>query len=162
MYSEKYQWIKGEKAGSVENYVSHDDEWIYFAGGGRINSNLINEYMMQYDGNGFEVEITKHAQKEQPVKNTVIQEAPVKIMDPVKTLLKQSIKTDEEFNYKILVNIPKQTVYELIKDSFECDIDELIKELIFENINKNTLYEEIQTSIKEQIINFYKNGTRKS
>jgi hypothetical protein len=162
MYSEKYQWVKGEKAGNIENYISHDDDWVYFAGGGRINPNLINEYMMQYDGNGFEVEITKHARKEQPINNAVIQDVPVKTMDPVKTLLKQSTKTEEEFNYKILVNIPKQTVYELIKDSFECDIDELIKELIFENINKSTLYEEIQTSIKEQIINFYKNGTRKS
>lgn len=163
MYAEKYQWIRGEKAGTVENYASHDEQWVYFTGGARVNAELINEYMMQYDGNGFEVEITKAQRAEQPVRNPVKQEVPVKVMDPVKTLLKQSIKTEECFNYKMSVNIPKQSVYDLIKESFECDIDELIKEMVFEGINKNTLYEEIQASIKEQIINFYKNGTtRKS
>ena len=160
MYSEKYQWIKGDKAGNVESYASHDQEWIYFLGGGRISVNLLNEYMMQYDGPGFEIEIPK--QRTQTVQQTqpVIQEIPVKTIDPVKILLKQSLKTEESFMYTLNLNIPKKTVYELIKDSFDTDVDGLITELVFENIDKDSLYKEIQDNIKEQIINFYKNGTK--
>ncbi len=49
MYADKYQWIKGDKTGIVEQYSSHDNEWVYFIGGGRINSEIMPEYMLQVD-----------------------------------------------------------------------------------------------------------------
>jgi hypothetical protein len=161
MYSEKYQWVRGEKTGNVEMYASHDSEWVYFQSGNRINANLIQDYMIQYYGeeNGFDVEPQKHQfQKQAASKSQPVQDVPVKINDPVKSLLKQSIKNEASFTYNLSLSIPKKVTYQLIKDSFECDIDEIIKDIVFENIDKNTLYKELQDYIKEQITIYYNNG----
>ena len=42
--SNKMQWVKGEKLGKIETVVDVDGEWTVFEDGGRINSNLINEF----------------------------------------------------------------------------------------------------------------------
>lgn len=156
MYSEKYQWVRGEKAGQIEVYSSHDNEWVYFLGGSRIAVNLISDYMMDYNGHGLDLEITK-----QPVLSKHIPEvekpAPV-VNDPIKSLLKQSAKIDITLSYPLEVSIPVHSAYSLIKSSFETELDELITQMIFENLNKETLYKKIKANIKEQIVKFYKNG----
>jgi hypothetical protein len=162
MYAEKYQWIKGEKSGKIESYASHDSEWIYFQGGGRISVSVINEFMMQVDSNStFDLEITK-----QPVVNSVKQiqkpKEPVQNIkddfNPVKVLLKQAAKDNLICKYEFEIQIPKPNVYNLIKESFESDVDKDILDIVMSNIDKNKLYKDIQEQIKEQTIKFYGNG----
>ena len=50
-YAEQYQWIKGDRIGNIEIFAQTKDEWIYFQSGKRINSELLNEFMIAHDPN---------------------------------------------------------------------------------------------------------------
>jgi hypothetical protein len=164
MYAEKYQWVKGEKTGKIETYSSHDNEWVYFIGGSRINVNLLPEFMLQVDANtplDFSVNHVPVAQNTQPVqvapvKNTVIKEK--EDFNPVRSLLKQAAKCKLECTYNFEIDIPKTSVYNLVNESFETDTDSLVLELVMSNIKSTELYENVKEQIKEQILKFYKNG----
>ena len=49
-YATQYQWIKGDKTGNTEIFAEAKNEWIYFQSGKRINVDLINEFMLPFDG----------------------------------------------------------------------------------------------------------------
>jgi predicted transcriptional regulator len=166
MYAEKYQWIKGEKSGKIETYASHDLEWVYFQGGSRIGVNVMPEFMIQVDANSaFNLEITKQP-KDFPIKQVqrpqeVIQK-PREDFNPVKTLIKQAAKEKLTCKYEFEIQIPKTNVYNLIKDSFESDIDKDIIDIVMSSIDKNQLYKNIQEQIKEQTLKFYNNGSTRT
>ena len=42
----RYQWIKGDKQGNVEDVSGEEDGFLIFQSGSRINKELINEFMM--------------------------------------------------------------------------------------------------------------------
>ena len=46
MIGEKYQWVKGDNQGVVENIAEAKGEWIYFQSGRRIKSELLQEFML--------------------------------------------------------------------------------------------------------------------
>lgn len=166
MYAEKYQWIKGEKSGKVETYASHDGEWVYFQGGARIGVNVMPEFMMQVDANTtFDLEITKQP-KDFPAKQVQKQveqlHKPKEDFNPVKSLIKQAAKDNLVCKYEFEIQIPKPNVYNLIKDSFEADIDKDILDIVMSNIDKNKLYKDIQEQIKEQTLKFYNDGNSKT
>lgn len=46
MLTGKYQWIKGENKGTVENITETKDEWVIFQSGRRINKDIVNEFML--------------------------------------------------------------------------------------------------------------------
>ena len=160
MYAEKYQWIKGDKSGKAEAYTSHDNDWIYFLGGGRIAVNVLNEFMIQVDGDTpLDISITKTERKpntERPVTATPPKKK--EEFNPVKSLLSQAAKDKQECLYKFNIDLPKPAVYNLIKDSFETDVDELLVEMIMSTMDKNELYKNVQEQLKQQILKFYKNG----
>lgn len=159
MYAEKYQWIKGDKVGSVEQYASHDNDWVYFLGGGRISSGLIQEYMMQVSSDTpLDLSITKSEPVARPVQPVKTEVKKKEEFNPVKSLLKQAAKNKQQFSYRFDIDIPKQQVYTLIQDSFETDIDELLVDMIMSDINKNELYENVRQQLKEQILKIYNNG----
>lgn len=158
MYAEKYQWIKGDKSGKVEAYASHDNDWVYFLGGGRISTGVLNEFMIQVDGDTpLDLSITRSDKKVEPI----IKQQPVKKKEdfnPVKSLLSQAAKDKQECLYRYNIDLPKAAVYNLIKDSFETDVDELLVEMIMSTIDKNELYKSVEEQLKQQILKFYKNG----
>lgn len=159
MYSEKYQWVKGEKAGTVEAYSSHDNEWVYFIGGGRIGVNVLNEFMISVDSNVplMEVKPSEHINK----RVQDIQDVQLKKKDefnPVKSLLKQSAKNKQQFTYRFDIDIPKVAVYNLIKESFDVDLDEMIVDMLMADIDRNTLHKQVKEQLKEQLLKIYNNG----
>lgn len=163
MYAEKYQWIKGEKSGKIEAYASHDSDWVYFQGGGRIGVNVMTEFMIQVDANTpFDLEITKH--RVEPIVKKI--QKPTENLNknkeefnPIKSLLKQASKEKITCKYEFEIQIPKTSVYNLIKDSFEADVDKDILEIVMSSIDKNELYKNIQEQIKEQTVKFYNHGS---
>ncbi len=159
MYSDKYQWIKGDKVGSVESYSSHDNEWVYFASGSRINASLISEYMMQVSSDTpLDLSITKQDIRSTPKQSTSIVSKKQDEFNPVKSLLKQAAKTKHHFTYTFDADIPKQQVYNLIQDSFETKIDDLLVDMVMSTLNKNELYDSVKIQLKEQILKIYNNG----
>ena len=163
MYAEKYQWIKGDKTGNVEQYLSHDNEWVYFIGGGRIKSEIMPEYMLQVDADtplDFSVSLKNQSKKSPPANIQV--DKPERVTheeaNPVKSLLKRASKQSLNCVYSFDIQIPKQSVYNLIQDSFEAEIDSIVLDLIMSDISKDGLYENVKEQIKKQILKFYNNG----
>jgi hypothetical protein len=163
MYAEKYQWIKGDKTGNVEQYLSHDNEWVYFIGGGRIKSEIMPEYMLQVDADtplDFSVSLKNQSKKSLPANIQV--DKPERVTheeaNPVKSLLKRASKQSLNCVYSFDIQIPKQSVYNLIQDSFEAEIDSIVLDLIMSDISKDGLYENVKEQIKKQILKFYNNG----
>jgi len=163
MYADKYQWIKGDKTGIVEQYSSHDKEWVYFIGGGRINSEIMPEYMLQVDADtpiDFSISL-KNQNKKPPVANVQIEKTESvahEEINPVKSLLKRASKQSLNCVYSFDIQIPKQSVYNLILDSFEAEIDSIVLDLIMSDIGKDELYKNVKEQIKKQILKFYNNG----
>jgi hypothetical protein len=161
MYAEKYQWIKGDKTGKIETYSSHDNEWVYFMGGSRINAHILPEYMLQVDANTPLELSLDHAPVN--IQRPVAPVAPPKPQpsedfNPVRSLLKQAAKCKLECIYSFDIDIPKPSVYSLVSESFETDTDNLVLELVMSNIKQDELYNSVKEQIKEQILKFYTNG----
>jgi len=165
MYAEKYQWIKGDKAGNVEQYSSHDSEWVYFIGGNRIKAEIMPEYMMQVDGNtplDFSLPLQSKRSKH-IVEENINETAPVinhktEEFNPVKSLLKRASKQSLNCLYNFEIQVPKQSVYNLVQDSFDVEVDSIVLELVMADINKEELYRKIEEQIKQHILKFYNNG----
>jgi hypothetical protein len=155
MFAEKYQWIKGEKSGNVELYHSHDDEWVYFKNGGRISVNLLQEFMLQVEGEvPMDMSITKS--RPEPRQKEVVQKK--EDPNPIKALLNQAAKEKLQFAYRFDLDIPKATVYNLIKDSFDADIDSIVVDMLMLHIDKNELHKQVREQIQTQILKFYNHG----
>jgi hypothetical protein len=157
MFSEKYQWIKGDKVGTVEHYSSHDTEWVYFRSGGRINVNVLPEFMLPAEGDTpMDISITKS--KPEPRQREIIQNQKKEDNGPVKALLNQATKEKLQFSYRFDLDIPKATVYNLIKESFEVDVDSIVVDMLMLHIDKNELHKQVKEQVKTQILKFYNHG----
>lgn len=155
MFAEKYQWVKGEKSGNVELYHSHDAEWIYFKSGARISVNLLQEFMLQVEGEiAMDMSITKS--RPEPRQKEVAQKK--EDPNPIKALLNQATKEKLQFAYRFDLDIPKATVYNLIKDSFDVDVDSIVVDTLMLHIDKNELHKQVKEQIKTQILKFYNHG----
>ena len=165
MYAEKYQWTKGDKAGKVEQYTSHDNEWVYFVGGSRINAQLIQEYMMQVDANtplDLDFGIPSKPAQSVETQQTVVPVVAKEEFNPVKSLLKQAAKDNLKCTYNFEISIPRTMVYKLIKDSFDTDVDSLILDLAMADIKPVDLFKQVEQQVKEQLLKFYNNGNNSS
>ncbi len=58
---ELLQWIKGEKMGDVETVKGIDNEWTMFESGGRIYTELINEFLSPVQGEPLDFGLTPTA-----------------------------------------------------------------------------------------------------
>jgi len=157
MFAEKYQWVKGDKTGNVELYHSHDNDWVYFKSGGRINVNVLQEFMLPVEGEGvMDIAITKSKPRPEPRQKEVIQKK--EDPNPIKALLNQAAKEKLQFAYRFDLDIPKATVYNLIKDSFDADIDSIVVDMLMLHIDKNELHKQVREQIQTQILKFYNHG----
>lgn len=137
----KLQWAKGDKFGTVETVASKDDEWTYFESGGRINSGLITEFMVDVsNGQPLDLQI----ETKNPPKN--LNKESVK--SPVISLLNSSKKLEEqELTINIQVNIPKPELFNILYDSFEeAAVEDLIK-FVKSQYDQNTIDKAISNSI---------------
>ena len=116
--------------------------------------------MIQVDGDTpLDMSITKTERKVNTEKpNAVAPSKKKEEFNPVKSLLSQASKDKQEFLYRFNIDLPKPAVYNLINDSFETDVDELLVEMIMSTMDKNELYKNVQEQLKQQILKFYKNG----
>ena len=55
---EVLQWIKGDKIGDVETVIGIDNEWTMFESGGRIYTELINEFLSPVQGEPLDFGLT--------------------------------------------------------------------------------------------------------
>jgi len=179
--SEKiYVWSKSESAGKIVK-VSPDQpggKWLYFTDGTRINSSLVNEYLIEavdendakHHASSFGNSIGLTSPKTGPVEdntNTAVtnttepvnlpkEEVKEEVNVMMEMLSKMSRKNKAEMPVK--VNIPSKTVYEMLQDQMDLepkDLNEQIGMLVENQINN--LQEQLREQIQSFISNYYTN-----
>ena len=183
----KYQWVKGEKFGNVEEIDRSEEGFIYFKSGTRINADLLLEFLLPVDkvagamnkndmmGNTSRVSTVNFKQEESNYSPPVIdpnqnfsenieqqpeqiQQRPVQPQpetNPIIILINKSAKDDLDIKFQYQVKFPKQSVYTLIKDGFEVDIDKVLLDNIISQIDINTLRKELEAQILNTIKTHY-------
>ena len=149
----KLQWVKGDKAGTVEIVEGTDGQWTIFQGGGRIATDLISEFMLDTSVAGVlnsdDLSLTPQSQPK-PIKK---QEPKPAEKSPIRALLDSSknlMKSNLEFN--ISVEIPTTSLYSVLLDSFgEDSIDEInsfVIDQVDQEVFKKALVEAIENLFK--------------
>lgn len=193
----KYQWVKGDNQGAVEEVRGSDKEWVDFTSGRRISQELINEYMIPIthdsqiidtpsgvtansnssysftqesteevirdsEGNTYNVpKPSKNTPRKNIVNNHGLQEPGHNVHQkqepesPIKLLIKKSLKDKVEVSYNFEIDLPKSSVYGIIQESFEVDLDDEILSEVMSKININDMKKSIEEAIKNQIMLHY-------
>lgn len=157
---ERFQWIKGDKIGTVETVKGIDGEWTTFESGRRINTGLIPEFLMVVNGEPLDF-------SEPPPPKPALQKAAKthkeKVVSqptasPIRTLFDKQKKNDKiKLNLSFPIEVPKEGIYEIISSSFDADevnteLESFIKDQISESLIKDSLIQ----SITELISSRYK------
>lgn len=142
------QWIKGDKAGSVEIILSADNEWVIFQSGGRISTELIHEFMVSTEEGVLDFSI-------QPAETAIVQTRNERD-SALMTLLKKMSKTEEHIlEIKIPIKIPTLGMYHVLNDTFEdAEVHEEIKKYVLNQINDKEVKQSVASSVEEVISKF--------
>tara|TARA_Y100000389_G_scaffold205124_1_gene263574 strand:+ start:3537 stop:4118 length:582 start_codon:yes stop_codon:yes gene_type:complete len=74
---------------------------------------------------------------------------------PVRLLLEQASSDKVKVEVPVTIEIPKKTVYKIIKESFDVNLDEEIKSMILEKLDQNKFKELLTEQIGVTIDNHY-------
>lgn len=149
----RYQWAKGDNQGTVETVSGVENEWTLFQSGRRINTSLINEFMLpivdgELDFNPPTPALVKAAESYKA-------NAPIKksVTSPIRALLDKQKKLDKyNIQVSITIELLSKEMYSLLSSSFE--EDEVINELnqfIEDQIKTDTVIGMVQDSIQSLI-----------
>jgi len=187
----KYQWVKGDNQGTLEDVKESDSEWVTFNSGRRISQELISEYMIPINHESqiietpnnvtqsysFTQESTDNSIRDaegnvytvpkEPVRqvkanksigsNVQNTEQPVQkeSASPIKLLIRKSLKDKVKVSYEFEIEVPKSTVYDIINESFDVDLESDIFEEVVSTLNMKDIKNSIDEAIKNQIMLHY-------
>jgi hypothetical protein len=152
------QWVKGDKAGSVETISSIDDGWISFQNGGRISYDIISEFMIDISEGALDFNIQPDVVHTNSASHDIGSNSTVS--DSVlMTLLKKMSKTDTyTLNVSVCIKIPTNDMYNVLIGSFdEEEVDTEIEKYLISQINNKEIKESIMESAKTLISDFKSN-----
>jgi len=169
LHNKDFQWLKGDQMGNIEKYkgvevdTSTGMTFVSFKSGGRMNVELINEYLDLFPSNGNDFglqndvppvnkQAPKVAEKDIPVtaqrKNTV---SVVELEDsPIYTLLKKQKPNWVSVNISLKLNLPTKNLYGILTSSFDEAETEVIN-YVTEGID----IEDIRAALSESILSYY-------
>jgi len=164
--SEHWQWIKGDDSGDVVTFKEEGPVWIEFNEGGRIATELRDEFLQPLDKdiagefiNGTNSGIDPLGVSATP-SVTILKQPKLIIKDksPVRVLFdKQKKKTEVNLMLKFPVNIPTKAIYELMSTSFDStEVNEQLYSFILDQLSEDEITNCLQDSIKSLIENKYK------
>jgi hypothetical protein len=163
-----FQWIKGEQAGMVEKYDSVVEsggmKFVYFQGGGRMNVELLSEFMDLFPATPVEFGISHPAPAEPTPKKAQDKRGSVNSVDygnsvqvgveesPIYKLLKKQKPNWVNVNISLKLNLPTKSLYNVLVTSFE-DAETEIASYVTEGVEiediRNAIAESIKTSFYE-------------
>jgi hypothetical protein len=154
-----FQWIKGDDMGMDEKYkgiiLNDDISFIEFQSGKRINTELLNEYMIMLPA--------------QPVQNEPFNPAPSQVRSndqttvtsiiyddsknsqndsPIYKLLKKQKKNMVDVSIKIKLNLPPKDLYTVLSGSFE-DAEREIIDFVLDGVDIEDIKASLADSIKK-------------
>lgn len=169
-----FQWIKGDKMGNIEGFkdVVSDETtgmtFVEFVSGGRINLELLNEYMDMFAASKVDYSNTTIpiSQPEVPAFTQTTQTKVQKIQpqvssieleeSPIYTLLKKQKENWVNVNITLKLNLPSKSLYNVLISSFDGAESEVI-DYVTEGID----IEDIRAALGESISTYYEQ-TKKS
>ena len=156
----KLQWIKGDKIGNVETVKKVDGDFTVFVGGGKIFTNVLEEFLQPIDDD-LANELMKTQSLPTQVQTSVPppKEQPAKVeTSALRTLLDKQKKLDKvPMGISFSVNIPKKKIIDVLESTF--DPEELHKELenfIEDQLDNEVILNTVKDSIKILIQEKYK------
>ena len=169
LQTKDFQWLKGDQMGNIERYKSIEQDegtgmiFVNFASGGRMNVELIQDYMDIFPAQSVDylsqaVEIPKSPQLNQPqtqnkpqtvkARNTV---SAVELEDsPIYTLLKKQKPNWVNVSISLKLNLPTKNLHGVLASSFE-DAETEIVNYVTEGID----IEDIRAALADSIIAYY-------
>jgi hypothetical protein len=163
----QFEWIKGDNAGTKENYKDffHDGEntFIVFDGGSRINTSLLEEFMIYYPAppkivnveNAVYTEIVPKQLPNSTVTSIVYSEESAKSEikeSPIYKLLNKQKKNIVEVSIKLKLNLPPKELFGVLSSSFD-DAENEIIEFVLDGIDIDDIKKSLSQSIKEGYYN---------
>jgi len=173
-----FQWLKGDQMGNIERYKSIEQDestgmiFVNFGSGGRINVELIQEYMdifpaqsVDYLSQAIEVPKLQQPQTQSHPKvqtskqrNTV---SSIELEDsPIYTLLKKQKPNWVNINISLKLNLPTKSLYNVLITSFE-DADQEISSYVTEGIDIEDIRQAIAESIRSSFYDAKKSSSPK-
>lgn len=168
-----FQWIKGEKMGNIEGFrdVISDEttgmSFLEFVSGGRINLELLNEYMDMFPVSkvNFSNVPTAITHSEIPAITQTTQAKVQKIQpqvssieleeSPIYTLLKKQKENWVNVNITLKLNLPSKSLYNVLISSFDGAENEVI-DYVTEGID----IEDIREALGESISSYYEQAKK--
>ena len=151
--TQKFRWIKSEKAGDIVELDKKDDNWTYFHGGSRIANELLEEYLepvaegMPLGAGEIKTEPTKEKEE-----------------TPISILFNKQKKNDKvKLTINLPIEVPKKSIYDIIEASFdEKEVVEELEAFIRTQLDQDKMQKMVDKSIQSLIKEKYKGtGTTK-
>ena len=159
-----FQWIKGEQTGMIEKYEGVDEtngmKFLNFKGGGRINLEMLSEFMDVFPSTPIQFQETNTPQLNPiPAPNTSAKRGAVNSVDygknvqvgveesPIYKLLKKQKPNWVNVNISLKLNLPTKSLYNLLMSSFD-DAETEISNYVTEGIDIEDIKEAIAESIR--------------
>ena len=171
LHNKDFQWLKGDQMGNIERYKAVEADsgtgmtFVSFQSGGRMNVELLNEYLdifpssksdygLQQDipkstaPSQIQQQIQKNTQPKSLHKNAV---SSVELEDsPIYTLLKKQKPNWVAVNISLKLNLPTKNLYGILTSSFDEAETEVIN-YVTEGID----IEDIRSALSESILSYY-------
>ena len=150
-----YQWIKGDDVGKVEEFKSltnfNGQDSISFSSGGRIASNLLDEFMVKVEKGfyepAFEKSNTNNVQQRQITGKPEIH--PIReIETPIAGLLKKQKENWVDVDLNLTINLPQKSLWDVIISSFD-NAEEEILDYVTKDLDIEVVRESLRKSIKD-------------
>jgi len=165
--SKDFQWLKGDQMGNIEKFkaIEKDDStgliFISFRSGGRMNVELVQEYMDVFPSQNIDFSAlatpqvnpaaqptaevsTQSKKKTNSVSSIQLSES------PIYSLLKKQKTNWVNVNITLKLNLPSKNLYGVLTSSFE-DADREIVNFVTEGID----IEDIKAALGESILTYY-------
>ncbi len=168
-----FQWIKGDKMGNIEGFkdVVCDETtgmtFVEFVSGGRINIELVGEYMDTFAASKVDYSNVNTAVA-QPNIASIPQSTQAKVQkiqpqvssieleeSPIYTLLKKQKENWVNVNITLKLNLPSKSLYNVLISSFEGAENEVI-DYVTEGID----IEDIRAALGESISSYYEQAKK--
>jgi hypothetical protein len=171
-----FQWIKGEQTGMIEKYHSvievGEMKFVSFQGGGRMNVELLSEFMDIFPSTPVDFEISQPVPANSQSKKSADKKGSVNSIDygssvqvgveesPIYKLLKKQKPNWVNVNISLKLNLPTKSLYNVLVTSFE-DAETEIASYVTEGVEIEDIRDAIAESIKTSFYEIKKTSSVK-
>tara|TARA_B110000902_G_C13898588_1_gene433451 strand:- start:59 stop:580 length:522 start_codon:yes stop_codon:yes gene_type:complete len=153
-----WQWIKGDLSGNVVTFKNEGPQWITFNEGGRIATDLRDEFLQQLDPDIAGEFIKPNPAMIDPLNIPVLPMVNAKQTSPIRVLFDKQKKNDKvKLTLQFPVNIPPNGIFNLMSSSFDADeVRDELQSFILDQLSEDEILDCLHSSVQSLIESKYK------